>query len=1054
MPTSSLPPWREERSRWSEVSVDYEAIRDEEVDLKPVFKLLAALYADRTHFIYELLQNAEDAEAKQVEYHLFADRLELRHDGRDFTERDVRAICRVGQSGKIDDLTKIGRFGIGFKSVYGYTDNPAIRSGPHDFRIEGFVKPHEVPPLPGARGWTTIVLPFDKAEADEPDAEEALYEISEGLEALNEWSLLFLENVRTVMVVNHDTGLRTQHVKRSTQQGRSRRLTITIDHPEQPVESTWLVWSRTLESVGVPGRSVEFAVQAEKADGRGRYEPVALVSPPIVVFFPTDKESHLGFLFQAPFRTTPSRDNVAADDATNKAIVGVAAELLLEMVLDLRDRSLLTPEFLETLPIDPYLFEEDSLLHSLHTATVEAFQNHELVPCQNGGHARGDQAVLARTSALEDLLTDAQLSAVSGQPAHWAAEDLEDGFRDFLTEVLDVDEVTPQWLLPRLTADFLGEQPTDWIRRLYEFLGTVRALSRAILTNAPNARHQPIIRLADGTQVVPYDDQDRPVAWLPCENPTRLAVVHPDTVASPEALGYLKHIGYREPDVIGDLCEFTFPAYRTLSLEQLDVAEHLRDVQMVCEALESGRSGSGTLRALVDETPFLIGVSPVTTVRALCVPSTLYINNLETRTLCGDDPDAIFVDADTYESIGTAIENLGVRQTIRPGFKAPDWMGHVPIWDWHGDHKRGLERFDPGAACPELDHALDNPTLERALWIWNKVAIPYRHLVAGQVERATRQDYSNSRTDEEISHLGKRLREAAWLPSGEGFVRPAVLELEDLPPEFSRNSDLAVALDMRAGIFREFSRETQIPAELLQGLTENPDLLEEALRLLAARTGARDDDADDAEPADEDPLTEPLDESRFQQELLAAFDRPEWRSAAPTDGANHETPGTVQNASLRRARTADEIEGEQEQEPPVRDRFQAVPRRKWERKKNATRAALQELYRGRCQICQGGFQKADGSPYFEGLYLVSYTKASWIDRLGNVLCLCATCSTKFQFGAIDAPDLLPWVGAWRTKREGGDGVARFQFDLCGETVALTFKERHLIDLQAMLGIDL
>ena len=30
----------------------------------------------------------------------------------------------------------------------------------------------------------------------------------------------------------------------------------------------------------------------------------------LFVFFPTDKETHVGFILQGPYRTTPARDNV------------------------------------------------------------------------------------------------------------------------------------------------------------------------------------------------------------------------------------------------------------------------------------------------------------------------------------------------------------------------------------------------------------------------------------------------------------------------------------------------------------------------------------------------------------------------------------------------------------------------------------------------------------------------------------------------------------------------------------------------------------------------
>jgi HSP90 family molecular chaperone len=102
------------------VPADYETIRDENIARygwdTAVLDLLGHLYSERTHFIFELIQNAEDAGATELIFQLLDDRLELRHNGRPFDEEDVRGVCGVGTSSKSADLTKIGTFGIGFRS--------------------------------------------------------------------------------------------------------------------------------------------------------------------------------------------------------------------------------------------------------------------------------------------------------------------------------------------------------------------------------------------------------------------------------------------------------------------------------------------------------------------------------------------------------------------------------------------------------------------------------------------------------------------------------------------------------------------------------------------------------------------------------------------------------------------------------------------------------------------------------------------------------------------------------------------------------------------------
>ena len=68
-------------------------------------ELLGSLYSERTHFIFELIQNAEDADATTLTFDLRDDRLEVRHDGRPFTEDDVTSLCQLAHSSKSGDLT-------------------------------------------------------------------------------------------------------------------------------------------------------------------------------------------------------------------------------------------------------------------------------------------------------------------------------------------------------------------------------------------------------------------------------------------------------------------------------------------------------------------------------------------------------------------------------------------------------------------------------------------------------------------------------------------------------------------------------------------------------------------------------------------------------------------------------------------------------------------------------------------------------------------------------------------------------------------------------------
>ncbi len=183
------------------MACDYEAIRrDNErrygTDIGRIGPmLLADRYANRTHFIFELLQNAEDALARReewhgsraVSFHLIDTALRISHFGQPFDERDVRGICGIAESTK--DLTAIGRFGIGFKSVYAFTDCPEVHSGEEDFVIESFVWPTAAPSVQRGMDETVIVLPLRGGD------DVAREEITKGLKRLGTGTLLFLRQI-------------------------------------------------------------------------------------------------------------------------------------------------------------------------------------------------------------------------------------------------------------------------------------------------------------------------------------------------------------------------------------------------------------------------------------------------------------------------------------------------------------------------------------------------------------------------------------------------------------------------------------------------------------------------------------------------------------------------------------------------------------------------------------------------------------------------------------------------------------------------------------------
>ncbi len=99
-------------------------------------RLSQELYSKDTHFVLELIQNADDntynlskPSVPTVKFILHNDCISVLNNEVGFSERNIRAICDVGKSTKDPSRSGyIGQKGIGFKSVFRVTNKPEIHS--------------------------------------------------------------------------------------------------------------------------------------------------------------------------------------------------------------------------------------------------------------------------------------------------------------------------------------------------------------------------------------------------------------------------------------------------------------------------------------------------------------------------------------------------------------------------------------------------------------------------------------------------------------------------------------------------------------------------------------------------------------------------------------------------------------------------------------------------------------------------------------------------------------------------------------------------------------
>jgi hypothetical protein len=366
-------------------------------------ELFGKIYPDKAHFIFELLQNADDAQANHVHVELQPHQLTLSHDGaRLFTIEDVEAITNMGRSTKKDESTAIGKFGVGFKAVFQYTETPHIYSGEFKFKIIKMFLPdlnisHQ---REDTRFRTTFVFPFDRSEKP---AATAVDEIAQALNELGPESILFLPHIQHVSYKIPKKKL----VSLDRMQEPDGRVRVEATEAGSPTESSrWmLLWSITKlkDQRGNPisvaaafNLTSESANTESNANNPGTNKTKSKPSQPtehivpvedgrVCVYFPAVREnSGLRFHIHAPFATTPVRDSII-DSSQNDDLIAAIGSMIASALPHMVETGLMTEGLLETLPN-----EQDGLkpkYSPIRQSLIQAFNVKNITPKKGGGHS-------------------------------------------------------------------------------------------------------------------------------------------------------------------------------------------------------------------------------------------------------------------------------------------------------------------------------------------------------------------------------------------------------------------------------------------------------------------------------------------------------------------------------------------------------------------------------------------------------------------------------------------------------------------------------------------
>jgi hypothetical protein len=1000
-------------------------------------KIVEDLYPDSAHFIYELLQNAEDAGATETKFTLTKNCLAFEHNGRPFDSRDIFAITDIGEGTKAHDEDKIGRFGIGFKAVFAYTESPRIWSPTFAFKITELVLPSPLPPKPDQGKETRFEFPFNNLKKSAPNA---FSEVEEGLSDLSETTLLFLSNIESIA---WDVPGKNKGMVRRILHSRHHIEVVKQIEEKTTANTHFLRFTKPVEGLERQHIAIAFALDALPKSkgfesGRALSEQFRIVpaSPGCVaVFFPAEKEiSGLRFHLHAPFVPELSRASVKETTA-NTPLFDQIAKLAASSLHEIRNLNLLTSEFLGVLPNvhddipDRYV--------PIRASIVNAMNEEPLTPTYSRTHAPARHLIQAKAS-LKNLLSHEDVKFLidyNEMPPKWAigATQKNSDVDRFLAclaitewdveqfvEVLEektrlegrIDHRTYEWI-EGPDAEFMGwlcSKSLEWHQKFYALL--YKELEPEY--ELGRLENLCIVRLSNGDYSIgskcyfptEEEEHDRILPRVAKE----IYTSGNRTTEQKLARMLLEEIGVRE---VGELEQTEAVLNQRYRNENFD--PNIDDIKRFIALVSKWPSHAGLFAEywIFERKDNKWGRPDQV---YLDIP---YLNtglgayfeaqgNTKDRVALSSRYQEIGISCDEFVRFAKAvgvITRIEVKETSCIGNPDWDYLRAVP-------GERFTSPIDRDFLIPGLEKLVKNQTIEVAKLIWNTLChLPrYPNCLFACYQKSESRGARFAK-----SKLVHQLRKSEWIPQGEGvFVRPARAVQSRLPEGFVFDPGWewikAIGFGEEAAKHAEEFRKKREVAKVLG--FNNEEALNDAKWFA------------DLDPADRRTLKADY-ERKHNVELPDHEPRnPERRSTRVGEGA-HEAP---------------------ERQVEKRARSVSVGR---ETVKKDTDPYLRRQYTNNddetiCQVCKFAlpFKLTDGRYYMEAVEFLPELKKR---HHQNYLALCPNHAAMYRF-ANDTMDIMKPLFLELNSNE-------LEVVLAGENATIYFTKTHITDLKAVIDAD-
>lgn len=783
--------------------------------------ILAGLYKDPTHFIFELLQNAEDVGAKTVSIELREDTLIFYHDSKNnFSFKDVKSVTGIGQSTKANELNKIGKFGIGFKSVFAITDTPFIYSGDYSLKIENFYVPRQIDNNINYNHGTTIVLPFNHKTRSK---ENVFNLVESALRKLDTKVLLFLRNIESI------------NWRTPTESGSHNKEIKKVDGVEGchiihlPFEGEhYMLFERCLSF-----KDDLFVAVAYKLifDDKDIFEKKILAesNSKLSVYFATETVTFLNFIINGPFCTTPTRESIPEDNTENHTILEEVADLYAESIRTLKKLSMLNVDVLNILPINSDLCKDSFIYKKMYEVTRQLLGTENLLPTFIDGLQAAKNTVLARGADLTDLLLEEDLRQLFSAK-YWLSTDITANrtpqLRKYLLDELNVTEVTFEGFCRLIDKEFLALKDDEWFKLYYKSILNHRDLTK------PNGllRSKPIIRTVTDQHIQPYINETIN-AYLPSENITASNTVKHSLLQDKEVFEFFELIGLKKADIIDDLRQNVLLRF-SVNNPKLKQDEYIGLLKTIINSyLSMSNEDKKKFLGVLNNYFIILAEDTKNESLILMKPTNVYMKNDDLFQLYNGYSEVYFISSKLLDSLK---DHPGADEFLRycgilhaPKIVNEKFLTTQEKIELRADTSKTYEQ-EHNFTLEGLNFVLDNITIQRSVALWRFLNTFDRGLFFGFYEWW----YSHSYNKKEMpAGFVKKLASSRWLLNKNNEWRaPNKMIVNDLSNSYGqmKSTHLVSLLEFQPDIYAKLEPEIReklklienVPIEILKSLTE------------------------------------------------------------------------------------------------------------------------------------------------------------------------------------------------------------------------------------------